>query len=158
MIASGSTQFGGGSSARENDRVHGVLDASVASKWFIPEQSTSDSSLLLGQILADAAPPGHRGLVVPEIFFAEVVSAVSKQCRHRAVLERCTNMLDRLPLERVCWASVPVRRCIELIERRVGAYDSVYAAIAIERAIPLVTSDARLARALGEPDWVILVP
>jgi predicted nucleic acid-binding protein len=53
---------------------------------------------------------------------------------------------------------VPVRRCIELIERRVGAYDSVYAAIAIERAIPLVTSDARLARALGEPDWVILVP
>jgi predicted nucleic acid-binding protein len=39
----------------------------------------------------------------------------------------------------------------------VGAYDSIYAAIAMERGLPLVTSDARLARALGEPTWVVLV-
>lgn len=133
-------------------RTAGVLDASVASKWFIPEQSTVDSEALLRQITTS-----NPHIVVPEIFFAEVVSAVGKQCRNGSTLERCAESLARLPLERVCWVSVPVRRCVELIQRRVGAYDAIYAALAIERRLPLLTADARLARALGEPDWVVLL-
>jgi predicted nucleic acid-binding protein len=39
----------------------------------------------------------------------------------------------------------------------VGAYDAVYVAIALDRQLPLLTSDRRLARALREPPWVVLV-
>jgi predicted nucleic acid-binding protein len=35
-----------------------------------------------------------------------------------------------------------------------SAYDALYAAIAIERRLPLLTADLRLARALGTPAWV----
>jgi len=149
MIASATKNV---ESVSHSHRTAGVLDASVASKWFIPEQSTIDSEALLRQIMNSNPHP-----VVPEIFFAEVVSAVGKQCRSGATLERCAESLARLPLERVCWASVPVSRCIELIQQRVGAYDAIYAALAIERRLPLLTSDARLARALGEPEWVVLL-
>jgi predicted nucleic acid-binding protein len=38
-----------------------------------------------------------------------------------------------------------------------GAYDAIYAALAIERRLPLLTADARLARALGEPDWAVVL-
>ena len=105
-----------------------------------------------------AVPNGDRGFVVPEVFFAEVVSAVSKQSRNPALLLQCTAMLDQLPVERVEWSRLPKERCIELIRSRVGAYDAVYAAIALDRQVPLITSDARLARALGEPAWVVLLP
>lgn len=138
--------------------LHGVVDASLAAKWFIPEQATAQSAALLDRLMRRDFPNGDRGFVVPEVFFAEVVSAVSKQSRNPALLLQCTAMLDQLPVERVEWSRLPKERCIELIRSRVGAYDAVYAAIALDRQVPLITSDARLARALGEPAWVVVFP
>ena len=137
--------------------MHGVLDASVASRWFIPTQASARSHEVLEAVLATRGGPTGHGFVVPEAFYPEVLSAVSKQSRDQAALSHCQQTLHRLPVERVAWAHVPASRCVELIVRRVGAYDSIYAAIAMERGLPLVTSDARLARALGEPTWVVLV-
>ena len=137
--------------------MHGVLDASVASRWFIPTQASAQSHEVLEAVLATRGTPDGRGFIVPEAFYPEVLSAVSKQSRDPAALLQCEQTLHRLPVERVAWAHVPTSRCVELIVRRVSAYDSIYAAIAMERGLPLVTSDARLSRALGEPDWVVLV-
>jgi len=93
-------------------RTDGVLDASVASKRYIPDQATVALEARLSQIMAS-----NPRLVAPEIFFADVVSAAGAQRRGRAVLERCVEPLARFPFERVCWARVPVSRCIELIHQ-----------------------------------------
>jgi predicted nucleic acid-binding protein len=137
--------------------LHGVLDASVASRWFIPTQASPQTREVLATVLAKSLDGSERHFLVPEPFFAEVLSAVSKQSRDHAALSHCEQTLNRLPVQRIPWAQVPTGRCVELIARRVGAYDAVYAAIAIERGLPLVTSDARLARALGDPPWVMFV-
>jgi predicted nucleic acid-binding protein len=60
-------------------------------------------------------------------------------------------------MDRVPWARTPIDRYLELLGQRVGAYDAIYAAIAVEEGVPLITADAGLARALREPPWVVLV-
>ena len=135
-----------------------VLDASVAARWFIPEQATEATEALLNLVRrAEGDPLEPPPFVVPEVFFAEVMSAVTKQCRGAALLESCATTIAHLPLDRVPWASTPIDRYLALLAQRVGAYDAIYAAIAVETGLPLLTADAGLARALREPPWVVLV-
>ncbi|MFM7134040.1 MAG: PIN domain-containing protein [Planctomycetota bacterium] len=138
--------------------VRGVLDASVAARWFIPEQATETTEMLLELVRREEEDPLTRSpFVVPEVFFAEVMSAVTKQCRGAHVLASCASVIADLPMNRVPWAQIPVDRYLEMVGRRVGAYDAIYAAIALEAGLPLITADTGLARALGEPPWVVLI-
>jgi predicted nucleic acid-binding protein len=135
-----------------------VLEASVAARWFIPEQATEATEMLLDLVRrADGDPLAPPPFIVPEVFFAEVMSAVTKQCRGAALLGSCATTIAHLPMDRVPWARTPIDRYLELLGQRVGAYDGIYAAIAVEAGVPLITADAGLARALREPPWVVLV-
>ena len=60
----------------------GVVDASVAAKWLIPEQRSIDADRLLESILG--SPEGSY--VVPEVFFGEIASSLSKRLEDRSDL------------------------------------------------------------------------
>lgn len=48
-----------------------VLDASVAARWFIPEQATETTEMLLDLVRrADGEPLATAPFIVPEVFFA----------------------------------------------------------------------------------------
>lgn len=138
--------------------VRGVLDASVAARWFIPEQANDATEVLLEAVRQSDGDSVQRPMfVVPEIFFAEVMSAVTKQCRGAELLASCADAIARLPVDRVPWEQTPVQLYLEMVGQRVGAYDAIYAAIALEAGLPLLTADAGLFRALRRPPWVVLI-
>ena len=131
----------------------GVVDASVAAKWLIPEQRSIDADRLLESILG--SPEGS--FVVPEVFFGEIASSLSKRLEGRSDLAAGLASVSSMPFKRVPWEATPHRVVADLVLQRVGAYDAVYVAVALDRQLPLLTSDRRLARALREPPWVVLV-
>jgi predicted nucleic acid-binding protein len=93
-----------------------------------------------------------RGPVIsPEIVDVEVCSALRHLVNGGRVsvelAERSLQRLTRLPLERHGHAAL-IRRCWEL-RHTITPYDAVYVALAEALAVPLVTTDARLARASG---------
>jgi predicted nucleic acid-binding protein len=131
----------------------GVVDASVAAKWLLPDQRSARADQVLEAVLGSDA----GSFVVPEVFFGEVTSSLGKRLdEHRDVVHGLATV-SKMPFERVAWESTPHRLVADLVLQRVGAYDAVYVAVALDRRLPLLTSDRRLARALREPSWVILI-
>lgn len=118
-----------------------VLDASVALKWFLPEEQ-SEHALRLRAASAD--------LHVPAFFLLEFGHVVCKKQRRREL-----SMDDAVYIVRII-RSVALRRhedaallprALELALRlNSGLYDCMYLALAIELDCRLVTADRRLTR------------
>jgi predicted nucleic acid-binding protein len=92
-----------------------------------------------------------QALAAPHVIDLEVGSALGRLVRAGSVPERRARLalidLRELPIERA--ASLPLlQRCWELREN-VSFYDAAYVALAELLDIPLLTADARLARASG---------
>lgn len=130
-----------------------VVDASVSVKWFVPREWTAEAQAVLEAVTSSDG----QSFLVPEIFFPEMLSALKRSRDEIAGLHAALKVLSELPLCSVRWNDGPQSRTLDMALGNVGAYDAIYAALAIERRIPLLTADARLARALGEPDWAILL-
>ena len=127
-----------------------VIDASVAVKWFVLAESTAASRAIL-QLVSEAA---DRRFVVPEVFYPELLSALKKSREELDELMGALEIVERLPLDAVPWRESPRREASRLALNNLGAYDALYAALALDRKLPLITADLRLARALGMPPWV----
>ena len=130
-----------------------VVDASVAVKWFVPREWTEEAQAVLESV---ATSRDHR-FFVPEVFFAEMLSALKRSRDEVEEIHAALKAVSELPLRSVTWNEAPRSRTLDMALGNVGAYDAIYAALAIERQLPLLTADARLARALGQPDWVVLL-
>jgi len=142
------------------DPVDLVIDASVGTKWFVPEILSEQASLLLGD--------GFR-CHVPVLFYTEVVQAIWKKVRLRQELK---DEDGRIICKRLLIMSLeihPTNPVLELafdlaLETGRTVYDCVYVATAQTMACRLVTADRRLYNAFqGTPlasslIWVADIP
>ena len=115
-----------------------VVDASVALKWFIPEEY-SDASLLL---LKNAYP-----LFAPDLIFSELGNVLWKKTRNRDIDKRVANTIINAFLEfpiKIYSSALLMISAYELAEKfNSTVYDCMYLACAITEECPLVTADKR---------------
>ena len=116
-----------------------VVDASIATKWFV------------GQIYSDIAErvqKSRRPLLAPQLLIAEVADALRKHVRVGDIsIGQATVALQSLPgwfSEIVAMQSLaaPALEIARKLEH--SAYDCFYIALAEDREIKLVTADMRL--------------
>jgi len=134
-----------------------VLDASVALAVLLDEPLV----LAAEAVLATARDPTIR-LATPAAFDGECAAGLVRAVRRGRLSrdageEAWLGLLD-LPLERMdSLLSVLAAMSIAL-DCGISAYDALYVALADELGLPLLTADARLARALaGGPHSVVYV-
>jgi predicted nucleic acid-binding protein len=128
-----------------------VVDASVGLKWlalFASEEFADRARLLL-----DRKTSGAISLLVPDLFWLEIGSALCKATRrnkctsteaHQALAE-----MQQLPLQTM--PSIKLVTSAQEIALQYGRsiYDSVYLALAREVRSELVTADEKLANAVA---------
>lgn len=128
-----------------------VLDASVALKWALPgaNEPLTNESLRLFQRYRD----GEVDFVVPDIFWAELGNVLWKGARRgrwsrddaentAAGFEACQfTTVSSIALQR------EALRIAFAYDRSV--YDCLYAALAVQTGVDLITADERLANALA---------
>jgi predicted nucleic acid-binding protein len=116
-----------------------VVDANVATKWFV-DQVHSD----LAELVQNSTQP----LIAPQLMIAEVADALRKQVRVKDIsIEQARVALASLPrsfseivaMEQLADAALTLARKIEH-----SAYDCFYLALAKSRSARLVTADTRL--------------
>lgn len=128
-----------------------VLDASVAVKWAMPGASEplTNESLRLFQRYRD----GDVDFVVPDIFWAELGNVLWKGARRgRWSRNDAENTAADFEARRFTTVSslalLPEALKIAFAYDR-SVYDSLYAALAVQTGVDLITADERLANALA---------
>ena len=120
-----------------------VIDASIAIKWVIEEEGTSQALTLRRT----------ARLLAPELLVAECANILWKKAR-RNELSREEALLAARLLQTAAIELVPTRSLLAAatriaIELDHPAYDCLYLALAIENDCPFVTADERFLRKLG---------
>ncbi len=123
----------------ERDNRIVVIDASVAAKWFVDEPgSDSARSVLLD--LRD----GPTWFAVPELFFVEMLSVLSRMAENEDQLRQSLAILEDLGFARLALGHETLAKAAELAYSwGLSAYDSVYAATAELLGGVWLTADAR---------------
>ena len=128
-----------------------VPDASVAAKWFLPED---------GEALADEAlallnkyEKQEVRFVVPDLFYVEIASAIWKAVRMGRVPRAFADQALVLLTQRE-FATVPSLKLLDKAFQIATAhgrtvYDSLYVALAVQTNSQLITADERLANSLA---------
>lgn len=121
-----------------------VVDASIAVKWVIEEQGTSQA-LMLRQ---------SARLIAPELLVAECANILWKKAR-LGELSREEAVLAARLLQTAEVELLPTRSLLEAatriaIEINHPAYDCLYVALAVENNCKFVTADERLMRKLAQ--------
>jgi predicted nucleic acid-binding protein len=129
-----------------------VVDASVAFKLFVQEPDSGQARALLAS---------GRPWVAPDLVLVEVANAAWRQQRRgemaTAQLEEVTSSLPQIyaelvPLDGLFAASLRLAQAIDH-----PVYDCCYVALAQQRALDLVTADARLATRLRDARVPVVV-
>ena len=120
-----------------------VIDASIAIKWVIEEEGTSQALTLRRK----------AKLLAPELLVAECANILWKKAR-RNELSREEALLAARLLQTAAIELVPTRSLLAAatriaIELDHPAYDCLYLALAIENGCRFVTADERFLRKLG---------
>jgi predicted nucleic acid-binding protein len=128
-----------------------VVDASVAVKWYLPEngEALADQALAL----LDKYDKQEVQFVVPDLFYVEIASAIRKAVRVGRVPRAFGDQALLLLTQRE-FPTVPSRKLLDsafqiatTFDRTV--YDSLYVALAVRTESQLITADERLANALA---------
>jgi predicted nucleic acid-binding protein len=94
-------------------------------------------------------PLARHDLLAPDLIVPEIVSVARRLSRQKTEpptrVERL--LADYRVVEIEYFAQVPLMRAAWRLRHTLSAYDAMYVALASELAVPLVTSDKRLARA-----------
>ena len=121
-----------------------VIDASIAVKWVVEEDGTSEA-LALRQ---------KAKLIAPELLIAECANILWKKVKRDELLKEEALLAARL-LQAAEIELLPMRSLFEAatrmsIEIDHPAYDCLYLALAVEAECPFVTADERFLRKLNE--------
>lgn len=121
-----------------------MLDTSVAAKWLFPEVWTDEALRLRSQ--------GHD-LLAPDLLATEAMAVIVKRVRRRLLEpDHASAMAEAIPLFPVTLVPTAplLRASLALaISHEQTIYDSLYVALAVREACPLITADRRLYDALA---------
>lgn len=121
-----------------------VVDASVAVKWFLPEELATEARRLLAR---------EYDLLAPDLLWAELGNVLWKKHRRgefdRVTAARLLGDFSRVPIE--FHAAEPwTEAALDLaIRHGVTVYDGLYLALAAGNGCRVVTADRRLQAACG---------
>ena len=123
-----------------------VLDASLALRWFLEDETDRKYSL---EILASLS---EKRAVVPMLWFYEVGNGLLMAHRRKRIsLEQIDGFLARLktlPIEAAQQTGADLLELPSLAQRHgLTNYDAAYLAVAINAGLPLATTDANLRQA-----------
>ncbi len=121
-----------------------VVDASVAAKWFFPEEHSAESRRLLSP---------RRTLLAPDLIWSEFGNIAWKRIRRGELqAEEAAQIIadmNRMPLE-IAPTHGLLAPALELaVATGRTVYDCMYLALAIDRKCPLATADERFVNALA---------
>ena len=124
-----------------------VIDASVAAKWFLPDEPFSVQAL---ELLRRAAA-GATDFIVPDLFFSECGNILWKAARRKRLSVDETSTAIQI-IEQLRLLTVPAAGLLEdtlQIARNFDRtfYDSLYLAVAAKQETYLITADEKLANA-----------
>ena len=124
-----------------------VIDASVAAKWFLPDEPFSAIALELLR----GATAGTTEFIVPDLFFSECGNILGKAARRQRLSAEETLAAIRVigDLETL---TIPAGGLLEKTLQIARSYDrsfydSLYIAVAVQEHTHFVTADERLANA-----------
>jgi predicted nucleic acid-binding protein len=128
-----------------------VLDASVAVKWFLP--AAAEPLVPEARRVLEGYCAATTALLAPDLFWPELGNVFWKCVR----LGRLSRRSAAEPLGAVRSLKIPTAPTEPLIEPALAiaerfrrtVYDAVYVALAVDRGVPLLTADERLANALA---------
>jgi len=116
-----------------------VVDASVAVKWFIPEE---------GSGRAQAVLESDRELLAPDLLWREVANVLWRNYRRQELDARAARRilrdLARVPIDFHPAAGLAEAALETAITHGITAHDGLYLALAMGQGCPLVTADRRL--------------
>lgn len=128
-----------------------VVDASVAVKWFLPEngEAVADQALAL----LDKYDKQEVRFVVPDLFYVETASAIWKAVR----VGRVPRAFGDQALVLLTQRKFPTVPSLKLLDKafQIAAdygrtvYDCLYVALAVQTNTQLITADERLANSLA---------
>ena len=124
-----------------------VVDASVAVKWFVPEELTDEALSYLSD---------EHELLAPDLLWPEFANIVWKKVRRgeltRDEARRILSLCEQVPFE-VTASTKLIDSALEIalgLDRTV--YDSMYVALAAHRDCVMLTADRRLFNAVSSSE------
>lgn len=122
-----------------------VLDSCVALKWVLPESDSPKALALRAEFQL-----GIHDLLAPDVFPAEVAHALLRAERRNLVQNGEVHLANVLSTPPDFHSSLPLLlRAYDIAsQRKCGAYDCLYVALAEREQVELVTSDKKMINAL----------
>jgi predicted nucleic acid-binding protein len=137
---------------RREERVACVVDASVGIKLFVAEPLSDEAHALFAHLTAD--PPAR--FFVPDLFYIECTNILWKYTRRMGMTtdeaEIFVEELGELMLQPTPTQALMTSALSIATTHNITAYDAAYVALSQRLALPLITADEKLVRALqGSP-------
>lgn len=122
-----------------------VLDNSVVTGWYLPDQATAYGAAIATRLESDNA-------LVPTLWQLELANVLKTACtRGKLDLETARQILDalgKLPIEIDTGPAPGQRQLFELAMRhKLSSYDAAYLELAMRHGLPIATQDAPLKEA-----------
>ena len=131
-----------------------VVDASVGIKLFVEEEFSEKVQILFAR-LADEAP---AELYVPDLFYIECANILLKYTRRfkRPIEDSQADLADlnELALKPTSTADLMEEALTLANDKNLTAYDACYAVLAKKLALPLITADEPMAKAIEWAVWI----
>ena len=131
-----------------------VLDNSVVTGWYLPDQATDYCQTIATRLESDNA-------LVPTLWQLELANVLKTACtRGKLNLDVARKILDALgtlPIEVDAGPGPGQRQLFELAMRyKLNSYDAAYLELAMRHGLPIATQDAQLKEAAIGADVAIL--
>jgi len=122
-----------------------VLDNSVVTGWYLPDQATAYSESIASRLEGDKA-------LVPALWQLELANVLKTACtRGKLNLHTARQILDalgQLPIEIDASPAPGQRQIFELAMRhQLSSYDAAYLELAMRHGLPIATQDLQLKNA-----------
>jgi predicted nucleic acid-binding protein len=122
-----------------------VLDNSVVTGWYLPDQATNYCQTIASRLEYDKA-------LVPALWQQELANVLKTACtRGKLTLQSARGILDALsalPIEIDAGPGPGQRQLFELAMRyKLSSYDAVYLELAMRYGLPIATQDVQLSEA-----------